>query len=189
MKPIEYQVDIEYLQALRCVEYRIPKPGTFHKPGYVAALGLRYGLIGAAATCHLLSTCHIHEQTCVKDASRSWIRLVEDHICYELIDLIPFTNDPSFPVTVAQFADRPMRLALPLLDRFLSLKICLEEVSLIYESEVQSQIYAEWPWLKRKVAMSEYRKNAEDSLSYALHFFERRLYDLQEVPEIALLGE
>jgi len=28
-----------------------------------------------------------------------------------------------------------------------------------------------------------------DSLSYTLHFFERRLYDLQEVPEIALLGE
>ena len=189
MKPIEYQVDLEYLQALRCVEYRIPRCDSLQKPGYIATLGLRYGLIGAAATYHLLSSCSNDERPSVLAATRSWPRLVEDHICYELIDDVPISNDPTFPITVARFAERPILLALPLMDRFLTLNLCLEAVCHIYESEVEDQIYSQWPWYRRRSALVEYRKKTSQSLSYALHFYERRLYDLHEVPEIALLGE
>jgi hypothetical protein len=36
-----------------------------------------------------------------------------------------------------------------------------------------------WPWYKRRVAVKEFRRHARESLTFALHFFERRQHDLE----------
>ncbi len=189
MRPIEFRADLEYLQALRCVEYRVPKMGSFKRPGYLAALSLRYGLVGIAATYHLLTTSCDEDERCVLNATRSWPRLVEDHIQYDLIDRLPIPCDASLPVEMGRMAERPLRLALPLLHRMNELEVCLREVSELYAAENANAIRRQWPWFRRRAPMQEFSRSAHESLRFALHFYERRQYDLQEVPEIALLGE
>lgn len=189
MKPIEYRSDIAYLQALRCVEYRMPPLGALRKQGYVLTLGLRYGLMGIAATYHLLETANGDEERFVLASTRSWPRIVEEHVRFELMNRIPFSVDIAFPVTVSRSAERPLRIALPLLQRLCPLESCLHESAEQYISENSFGIKLHWPWLKRRAAVREFRRYAQESLTFALHFFERRQYELDEVPEIALLGE
>jgi hypothetical protein len=189
MRPIEFRADIEFLQALRCVEYRVPRMGRFQRPGYLAALGLRYGLVGIAATYHLLVTACDEDESCVLNATRSWPQLVEDHVRYELLNRFPFPHDPAVPIMVGQYAERPLRLALPMLHRLNTLDTCLKEVCEYYIAENIAAIRMNWPWYRRRTAKQEFIRCMNDSLSFTLHFFERRQYDLQEVPEIALLGE
>ena len=54
MRPIEYRVDTAYMQALKCVEFRLPRDPRLPRDEYLLSLGLRYGLAGAAATHQLL---------------------------------------------------------------------------------------------------------------------------------------
>ncbi|MDR3688879.1 MAG: hypothetical protein P4L46_05830 [Fimbriimonas sp.] len=189
MKPIEFRTDIEYLQALRCVEYRIPRKSRFRKPGYLAALGLRYGLVGVAATYHLLQVANDEDECCVVGAMRSWPRLVEDHVRFDLLDRLPFPTDSRMPVVVSELSERPLRLSVPYLYGLCSLERCLCEVSEAYSSENRDSIRMNWPWYRYRAAGNEFLRCKEESLRFALHFYERRLYDLQEVSEIVLLGE
>jgi len=189
MKPIEYRSDIEYLQALRCVEYRLPAISELKKQGYVLTLGLRYGLVAIAATFHLLETASGDDERFVLGSTRAWPRIVEDHVRFELLNRVPFAVDVAFPVAVSRCAERPLRIALPLLHRLCPLETCLEEAMEQFIAENHYGIRMNWPWYRRRAAVREFRRHAQDSLAYALHFFERRQYDLEEVPEIALLGE
>jgi hypothetical protein len=189
MKPIEYRTDIEYLQAVRCVEYRLPKPTHLRKQGYVLALGLRYGLMAIAATFHLLETASSEDERFVLSSTRSWPRIVEDHVRFELLSRVPFQVDLIFPNAVSRCAERPLRIALPMLKQLSPLETCLEESAKKYISENMYGIKMNWPWYHKRAAVREFRRQTQESLTFALHFFERRQYDLDEVPEIALLGE
>jgi hypothetical protein len=189
MKPIEYRSDIEYIRAVRCVEYRLPKQGQLRKQGFVLALGHRYGLMAIAATFHLLETASSEDERLVLSSARAWPRIVEDHVRFELLSRIPFQVDLMFPTAVSRCAERPLRIALPLLKQLSPLEACLEESTERYIAENMYGIKMNWPWYKRRAAVREFRKHAQESVTYALHFFERRQYDLDEVPEIALLGE
>ncbi len=189
MKPIELRSDTAYLQALKCVGYRVPHMGRLKKQGYVLNLGLRYGLLGIAATFHLLETANSEDEKVVMDLARQWPRLVEDHVRFETHRLVPFASDAIFPVAVGRCAERPLKIALPLLRRLCPLESCLAEATEQYISENRYGIRLNWSVFQRRRALREFRKQAELSTGFALHFFERRQYDLEEVPEIALLGE
>ena len=126
MKPIEYRSDIAYLQALRCVQYRIPSMLQLKKPGFVLSLGLRYGLVGISATYHLLETASSDDEKFVLNLTGSWPRIVEDHVRFELRNSIPFPIDQSFPLAVSRCAARPLRIALPHLQRLCPIENCLE---------------------------------------------------------------
>jgi len=189
MKPIEYRSDIEFIQAVRCVEYRLPPIGQLRKQGYVLTLGLRYGLVGIAATFHLLETASGEDERTVLNATKSYAQIVEDHVRFELLNRVPLPVDLGFPVAIGRCAERPLRIALPLLQRLCPLETCLEEAAERYTSENIYGIKMNWPWYRRRAAIREFRSYTQESLSFALHFFERRQYDLEEVPEIALLGE
>jgi len=189
MKPIEYRSDIAFLQALRCVEYRVPPIRNLRKQGYVLTLGLRYGLIGIAATFHLLETANSEDEKIVMNLTRSWPRIVEDHVRFELQKRMPFTVDLAFPVAVSRCAERPLRIVLPLLHRLCPLESCLQEATQQFIGENLYGIRMNWPFYGRRAAVREFRIHAQESMDFALHFFERRQYDLEEVPEIALLGE
>jgi hypothetical protein len=189
MRPIEYKADIEYIQALRCVEYRLPVVGKLQKQGYLLALGLRYGLVGIAATNHLLESATGEDERCVLNITRSWPRIVEDHVRYELLKRLPFPCDIAIPVAVGRYSERALRLALPLLHRVSTLEKALQDTCDQFCSEHVAAIRMNWPWYLRRAAVREFNRCSKESLSFALHFSERRQYDLEEVPEIALLGE
>ena len=189
MKPIEYRSDIAFMQALRCVEYRVPQMGNLRKQGYVLSLGLRYGLVGIAATFHLLETASSEDEKVIMLFTQSWPRIVEDHVRFEIQHHVPFPVDLAFPVAVSRCAERPLRIVAPLLQRLCPLDTCLQEATDQFVAENMYGIRLNWPLFGRRKALEEFRKHSQLSTSYALHFFERRQYDLEEVPEIALLGE
>ncbi len=189
MKPIEYRSDIQYLQALRCVEYRLPNHGHLRKQGYVLTLGLRYGLTAIAATFHLLETANGEDEQLILGSTKSWGRLVEDHVRFEIINRVPFRVDLAFPIAVSRCAERSMRIALPMVRRLCPLESCLQETAEQYINENIYGVKMNWPWYKRRAAVREFRLHTQESLSYAHNFFERRQVDLDEVPEIAMLGE
>jgi hypothetical protein len=189
MKPIEYRSDIEYIRAVRCVEYRLPKQGQLRKQGFVLALGLRYGLMAIAATFYLLESASTEDERLVLNSAKAWPRIVEDHVRFELLNRIPFQVDLMFPTAVSRCAERPLRIALPMLKQLTPLESCLEESMERFISENIYGIKMNWPWYRKRAAVREFRRYAHESLAFAVHFFERRQYDLDEVPEIALLGE
>ncbi len=189
MKPIEYRSDIEFVQALRCVEYRVPRMSQLRKQGYILTLGLRYGLVAVAATFHLLETASEDDERTILNSTRSWPQIVEDHVRFEMLNRMPFPVDNSFPVAVSRSAERPLRIAMPMLRRLPPLEDCLEEVCERYIVENLYGIRANWPWYYRRAAVNEFRRHTRESVAFALRFFERRVVDLEEVPEIALLGE
>jgi hypothetical protein len=145
--------------------------------------------MGIAATFHLLETANSEDERFVLNSTRSWPRIVEDHVRFEIVNRIPFTVDLAFPVAVSRCAERPLRIALPLLQRLCPLENCLEEAADRYISENKYGIRMNWPWYKRRAALREFRRHTQDSLRFAMQFFERRQLDLEEVPEIALIGE
>ncbi len=189
MKPIEYRSDIEFLQALRCVEYRLPRQGDLRKQGYILALGLRYGLVGIAATYHLLETASDDEERLVLASARGWPQIVEDHVRFELKSRIPFPVDLSFPLTVSRMAERPVRIAIPLLQRLCPLESCMHQATEQFISENLFGVRLHWPWFRKGAAVKLFRRHAQESAGFAVRFFQRRQCDLEEVPEIALLGE
>lgn len=189
MKPIDVRSDAVYLQALTCVEHRLPPPQTLKTQGYVLSLGLRYGLLGIASTFYLLQFASSDDEQAVVRLSRQWPRLVEDHVRFVLLPRLPFAADAVLPLAISRCAERPLELALPLLKRLCPLDSCLSESTKRFTFESRFGIRQGWPLLKRRTAAREFRKQAELSTGFALQFFERRLYALDEVSEIALIGE
>ena len=80
MRPIEERVDLIFWQALKCVEYRIPKEPALKRPGTLLSLGLRYGLMGAAAAHYLIMTSTETESEELGELFFSWPGMVEDHV-------------------------------------------------------------------------------------------------------------
>ena len=189
MRPIEFRADLQYVQALKCVEFRIPRYGHFRRPGYAAILGLRYGLIGIAATYHLLDTSSEDERSSIMGAMKSWQRLVEDHVHYELFDRLPFGQDEFFPHEVSRYAEFTHQLAIPSWFRLDRLDQCLPLVTDRYRAELRDIIRAEWANDLYAIPDGEFQRLAKKSIHFAKHFYARRQCNLPERPEIALLDE
>jgi hypothetical protein len=189
MDPIDVRADTTFTQALRCVEYRLPKAEGYRPPGYVFALGLRYGMIGMAASHHLLITSEDCEERDVLDMIGCWPEAVENHVRMDLYNRLPFTPGSNVPHLIAKIASLPLQAYLPLYRRLCPLSRALELVGEAMVTENRGMIYEGWSFLRRKAAMRSFESTLRDTDEYALHFFERRQADLEEVPEIVLIGE
>ena len=189
MDPIDVRADTTFTQALRCVEYRLPSSNGYRPPGYVLALGVRYGMIGIAAAHHLLITAEDHEESGVVSMMDSWSSLVEDHVRWDLSHRLPFTTNSNVPHLIGRISALPLRAYFPLYKRLCPLSRALELVAEALALENKAMIYEGWSWFKRKSALKMFEATMQESADYAMHFFDRRQADLDEVPEIALIGE
>jgi hypothetical protein len=189
MDPIDVRVDTTFSQALRCVEYRLPSPKGYRPPGYVFALGVRYGLMGMAASHHLLITADDFEEPGVVRMMDSWPNLVEDHVRWDMMERLPFSDGSNVPHLIGRISALPFAAYLPLYRRICPLNLALELVSEAIAEENKGMIYEGWSWFKRKAAMRLFKQTLQESACFAMNFFERRQADLDEVPEIALIGE
>lgn len=189
MRPLNEQVDVNFMHALRCVAYRLPDPSALRKSGYAFSLGLRYGLVGAAAGHHLLQTCEPDQERDAYGLIHHWPLMVEEHVRWAVLPKLPFETEQTFPALVSRIAHRVLQAHLALYRRLCPLE---QALSLAKESVLQDHPrigFADWPWWKRSSAYRKFKQISEDSMKYAVNFFSRREAGEDEVPEIALIGE
>jgi hypothetical protein len=189
MDPIDVRADTTFTQALRCVEYRLPSSTGYQPPGYVLALGVRYGLVGMAASHHLLITADDYEESGVMRMMDAWPNLVEDHVRWDMIQRLPFAGNSNVPHVIGRISALPLSAYVPLYRRICPLANALDLVCDAIIEENKAMIYEGWSWFRRKSAVKLFTATLRESSAFALNFFERRQADLDEVPEIALIGE
>lgn len=190
MRPIEEKADVTTMQALRCVEFRVPAPLCLERSGHMLALSLRYGLVGVAAFHHLL----IHsfddeEELEAMTAMEAWGDVVEDHVRWEVRPRLAMNVSDDLPEMVGRFAQESLGALVPLYRRLYPLERSLELLAAKFITDHRPSIERSWNPLVRRRRAAAFRHLAADSVYFACGFFDRRQDDLQEVPEIALIGE
>lgn len=189
MRPIEERVDLVFLQALRCVEYRIPRHTGLRRPGDVLALGLRYGLMGASAAHFLILTSTESESEELGDLFSTWPTMVEDHVRWEIRHRLAFPTSDAMPMLLGRLAKRPLQIHLSQHPELVALNRCLEIAVEEFSREHDSSIVAGWPLFGRRKARRQFETVSRESLDYAIRFYERRECGIDEIPEIALIGD
>ena len=188
MRPIHDRAGVTYDQALKCVRFRVPRWGEWDSTAYLTLLGLRYGLVGVAASHALVLSTDPGEEHELMAEMRGWPDRVQG-ACEELRDRSGEFLSPEAARGVARCAYEPIEVYVPQcrclgsLER--SLALALDE----FLDHHSRDLTHGTRWLKKRRAMAQARQNAEQSGRYALNFFERRRAGLEEVREIALLDE
>ncbi len=189
MNPLEQKADATYLQALYCAEYRMPRAIGLRPSANLLALALRYGLVGAAATQHLLLSVGSEEERGVFSFAQGWPEMVEEHARQFMVNRLPFNASPSVPPLIGQLAYQPVGVTLRLYRHFCPLDRCLEAAAEQFAIDHKKALIAGVPLFQRRKVLKAFREVSRESIRFARNFFERRQFDLEEVPEIALLGE
>jgi len=189
MTPIEYRVDSAFLQALNCAEHRIPRDLRLQQPAFELALGMRYGLLAAAATHELFDTTDESEMAAVRSATKDWERLVDSHVRLNMMRRMPSGRPKVDQERVAQYSDETFHQYLSGYRCGYSLLVCLEGVLRTVTGRYHAEITRGWPWYGLMGARRVFLASSTESIRFALLFFDRRKAHLDELPEIALLGE
>jgi hypothetical protein len=189
MRSIEERAEVAMVEALKCVEYRIPKGQELRKPAYLLSLALRYGLVASAAAYHVMDYADSSDESRIKPFFSEWPLLVSNHIQDEVGDRLPFPQSDSMAIFVGRRAYDPLRMAIALRREHFPLGKSLSVASELFFRDHRFIIVNAWWWFRKRQAEQAFQEVAEESVRYAMNFFERREEDLEEVPEIALIGE
>lgn len=189
MGRIEHLTEVDLTQALRCVEYRLPRSAGLKPGGMRLALGIRYGLIGAAAVCHLLSDAEIGEERALLRSSARWPKMVEEHARKDALHRMGLPPEPASAAQVAAWARRTMHAVVAAREGMYPIAETFRDATDLVIAENRRYIFEGWNILARRKADRVFRLACASSVMFAHSFFERRGYGLEEVPEIALLGE
>lgn len=189
MKPIDDRADVAYMEALRCVGFRVPALQGMNPASYAVALGLRYGLVGISASHHLLLNSEPGDESAVFGFIRSWPLMVEEHLRSDLAQRLPLAASEDLFITVSHLAHQPLRQYLGMWRQGVPLERCLSIVADRFVQQHEGQKRKPWFRMGRRKQTDRFRVEAENSLLFAMHFFERREAGLEEVSAIALLGE
>jgi hypothetical protein len=189
MKPIQERAEVALVQALKCVQFRLPNQHHLKPKAYTCALALRYGLLGAAAAFHTLENANRLEEREVKSLFQYWPLMVTEHFCGDLCERLPFEANDSTACVVGRLAGVPMKVAMALRKQYLPVQRVLEISAEVFFRDHRYEITSEaWLFGKQR-ATKLFNQVAIESVHYSLCFFERRRAGLEEVSEIALLGE
>jgi hypothetical protein len=189
MKPIQERAELALFQGLRCVQFRLPNRYGLKPKAYSYAMGLRYGLVGAAAAYFALEIADFGEEREVKQLFQYWPLMVTEHCRCEICYRLPFEADEAVPLTIGKLSGPPLKICLALRKQFLPLDRVLEIASDIFHRDNRFEITSESWLLKKAAASAQFREASKESVAFAAHFFDRRRAGVEEVSEIALLGE
>lgn len=173
-------------QALKCVEYRLPKEQDRKGAPFAYTLALRYGLIvGVAALNTLAQPGGLNRDSLIRECRYS----VWQHSFFELpnklAEAMPAQLQNRVHIIAAEIADQLVTLTLKGLELRFSLLLALH----FFERKHRGEILKGTPYFLRLSQMRSVRATNMKSLGYALNFLARRRACLDEVPEIALLDE
>jgi hypothetical protein len=114
---------------------------------------------------------------------------VEEEVRANVVPKLPFQPDPGLPARIGRLARELMISYLPLYRRLCPLELCMsvicDEFSLMHRSLITAGRFL----FGKRSAISDFQRITDESYGYALCFFERRQAGLEEVREIALIGE
>lgn len=189
MRSIEERAEVSMAHALKCVQYRLPKKAELKKPAYLLSLALRYGLIGSAAAYHVLDWADSSEENRLRPFFSEWPQLVSRHVQFEMMHRLPFPQSDSIPTFVGRRAFDPLRMCIALRRERFPLGKSLSVASEIFLRDHKFILLSDWWWLRKKKVEEAFVEISDESIRYAMNFFERREADLDELPEIALIGE
>ncbi len=156
---------------------------------YTHALGLRYGLVGTAAAFYALETADSQDERDLRNLFQQWPVMVAEHFQKEVAYRLPYDPDEETSLLVGKLAGTPIRLGLALRRQFLPLQRVLEIASDRYHGYHKSDIVSDTWLLGRPRARKDFKLATDESIQFALMFFDRRRCGLEELSEIALLGE
>jgi len=178
------------MQALRCVQYRVPNADGLSPSSFVLSLALRYGLVGCAAFHHLLiNSEEVDDELEILAAMDAWGDVVEDHVRWEVRLRMPFACSEAIPEMVGRLSVEALRAHLPLYRRLYPLSNALQVIAAKFTTDHRPSIERSWNPCERKRQREAFRHLAADSVYFAETFFARRQAEMDEVPEIALIGE
>jgi hypothetical protein len=190
MLSIAERAGIEFSQALLCVEYRVPKPGILRGPGYLLALSLRYGFIGAAAAFHLMfSTADDNEEQEVLSLAGCWTGRVTEHLLGPMRTKLPIRVDETVAQAVANISIQPVTTTLKLFHYGCPLEEVFCAVHEQIAEDYRTVIRSGAPLFRSKKFDQEFQAISDKSIEFGLHFLDRRQAGLEELPEITLIGE
>lgn len=176
-------------QALICVRYRIAPLRSMRPTGFVHAMGLRYGLLGAAAVAYSTERSHPLDSMRAYEWSSGFRDLVQKEIVANTWPHFPITVRRRHIPQVAEIAQEVLHDALPLPlippDPARSLSGAVDR----HMARHLREIRREWGFWKAEAGEEEFMAHAIASEAFALAFLNRQRHGLEEVAEIALLGE
>lgn len=189
MKPIQERAELVFAEGLKCVEYRLPHRYQFKRSPFLLSLALRYGLVGSAASLFVLEMADHREERDLKALFGFWPVMVADHYLEQVAPNLPFADSRSSATAVGRLSAAPLRLAMALRRQLLPLSKTLELASDVYYRDHKNEV-GQGTWIfGRKQLNATFCQATEDSIRYALNFFDRRRAALEEVREIALFDE
>ena len=153
------------------------------------ALGLRYGLVGVAGAHHVVLSADAEELEALPGALAVWSDLVEEHARETVEPKLRAETRDAFSIIVADYAQKPLSAYLALQQQLYPFEYYLEIVLSLFLKSHRGLVVKGVPFLKRPAARNHFHETSRSSLGFAVRFFERREADLEEVPEIVLLGE
>ncbi|HWD37711.1 MAG TPA: hypothetical protein VG944_02600 [Fimbriimonas sp.] len=189
MRPIEQKTETTLSQALKCAQFRMPLDARLRKRPLEMGIGLRYGLIGIAASHHVLLSCPDDQERALVRQLHGFSGQIEDHFRQVVIGKMPYGPDVEFPHRMGRIFERLLDCYLPLYHRLCPLDLCLSVICDDFTYSHRKEIAQGVPLLSRSAAKRTFHSLADQSFAYALTFFERRQAGIEEVAEIALLGE
>lgn len=114
MHPIEPRINDVVNQALLCARYRIAPLRVLRPIGFVHAMGLRYGLLGAAAITYAVESADPADRLFAYGWAVGFRARVEEHIQGHTFNHFPITVFRRHIPTVAEIAQEVLTDALPL---------------------------------------------------------------------------
>lgn len=189
MGPLDLRTDSSLCQALTCAELRYPRPSKLPSHLFDLAVGLRYALIGIAAAHFVLLECDPGDKRSVVAQMSGFGGMIRASVEQEGC-LHPHRrlSEGAEDATSAIF-DRLFERYLDLISLYcpidLVLSILIEEFGQAHAKKMRRR---GWPFPSRSLRRS-FDLESQQTLKFAICFFERRKFDVEEVPEIALLGE
>jgi hypothetical protein len=191
MRPIDFKIDSSLTQALTCGEYRFPKAGSMSPLSYDLSVSLRFALLGIAACHFALKDCPPQEQDEHFPELRFFGTMIREHLDQErvlCVSIPPTFSNDSLELAQATFAE--------IFDRYVELRTFRCPLDLAMNIIVEEFTERSKPYLKSKYrfwgskkGLQAFQIESEKSHRFALNFYERRHYELEELPEIALIGE
>jgi hypothetical protein len=147
-------------------------------------------LIGAAATHHLLLTADDEtEVQQVLDAVARWPDMVEEHLVQFAAIKLPIPISAATPYMIGRLSYRPLSAAIGEFETVRPLRETLGVISARFTKDCRRAMFVGCPLWRRRKTLAEFSSTSEKSVFYAINFFERRQACLDEVAEIALIGE
>jgi hypothetical protein len=189
MRPIDLTVDNSLSQALTCAEFRFPRGHRMPTVATDLTVALRFVLLGIGASHFVLRQAPRSENDRLVSELRYFGTMIAEQLELDRISNFACKISPDCPQKAREIYGE-------LFDRYIFLSKLNGPLDLVLSILVEEFVNAHLQEFGRKFFVFRnlsleraFDQEAQKSLRYTVNFVERRKLDLEELAEIALIGE